>query len=297
MWVFCQTRASNYSQESSASWIQEGPPDKSLSALRKARNDAQQIAWWCTDDYLLNLCQVIQLSTDCGNICAMYDGMKKAFGPSATMIAPLKSTTGDIITDWGKQMESWAEHYQELYSWENTISDSAVKGTSTLPILEELDIPPSVEELRKAINSLACGKAPGKDGIPPEFIKTGKQTALLHHLHELLLQCWEERTVPKDMHNANIITLYKNKGDCSDCNNYHGISFLSIVGKTFAHMVLNRLQVLTKYVYPEEQGGFRAGRLTINMIFSLCQLQEKCHKQRQPLHHVYQPDQDFWLGQ
>ena len=170
-------------------------------------------------------------------------------------------------------MERWAEHYQELHSRESTVTDSAVKSTCTLPILEELDVPPSVEELSKAINSLACGKAPGKDGIPPEVIKAGKQTALLHHLHELLLQCWEEGTVPQDMCDANIITLYKNKGDC---NNYHGMSLLSIVGKAFAHVVLNRLQVLAECFYPEVQCGFRAGRLTIDMIFSLCQLQEKC---------------------
>ncbi|XP_037774604.1 uncharacterized protein LOC119571296, partial [Penaeus monodon] len=66
--------------------------------------------------------------------------------------------------------------------------------------MEELDAPPSVDELSKAIDSLACGKAPGKDGIPPEVIKVGKKTALLHHLHQLLQQCWEEGTVPQEMH-------------------------------------------------------------------------------------------------
>ena len=85
------------------------------------------------------------------------------------------------------------------------------------------------------------------------------------------------------MRDANIVTLYKNKGDCSDCNNYRGISLLSIVGKVFARVALNRLQKLASRVYPESQYGFRAGRSTVDMIFSLRQLQEKCREQKQPL--------------
>ena len=138
------------------------PSEKSLVALRKARNNVQGIAWCCANEYWLNLWQGIQLFADCSNICAMHDGMTKAFGLCATRIAPLKSTTGDIINDWGKQMERWVEHYQELYSRESTVTDSAVRSTCTLNILEELDIPPAVEEQSKANNHLACGKAPEK---------------------------------------------------------------------------------------------------------------------------------------
>lgn len=90
--------------------------------------------------------------------------------------------------------------------------------------------------------------------------------------------------MPQDMRDANIITLYKNKGERSDCNNYRGISLLSIVGKTFARVVLNRLQLLAERVYPEAQCGFRAERSTIDMIFSPRQLQEKCREQRRPLY-------------
>ena len=43
--------------------------------------------------------------------------------------------------------------------------------------------------------------------------------------------CWEKRLCPQDMRDATIITLYKSKGDSRDCNNYRGISHLSIVGK------------------------------------------------------------------
>ena len=73
--------------------------DYTLFALRKARNDVQRIARRCANDNWLNLFQSIQLSADCGNIRAMYDSIKKAFGRSATKTAPLKSAAGDIITD------------------------------------------------------------------------------------------------------------------------------------------------------------------------------------------------------
>ena len=96
--------------------------------------------------------------------------------------------------------------------------------------MTELDTEPTEDDLSKAIDSLKHGKAPGKDAIPLEVIKHGK-SALLHHLRVLLLLCWKEGTVPQDMRYANILTLYKNKGDRSDCNNYRGISLLSVVGK------------------------------------------------------------------
>ena len=69
----------------------------------------------------------------------------------------------------------------------------------------------------------------------------------------------------------------------SDCNNYRGISLLSIIGKVFARVTLTRLQSLASQVYPKSQCGFRAGRFTVDMIFSLRKLQEKCQEQQQPL--------------
>ena len=64
---------------------------------------------------------------------------------------------------------------------------------------------------------------------------------------------------------------------------YRAISLLSIVGKVFAWVTLTRLRSLASQVYPESQCGFRAGRSTVGMIFSLRQLQEKCREQQQPL--------------
>ena len=75
------------------------PSAKTLAALRKARNDTQWIARQCANDYWSKNFNSIQVFSVCGNSCAIYGGMKKAFGPKAIKVAPLKSASGDIITD------------------------------------------------------------------------------------------------------------------------------------------------------------------------------------------------------
>ena len=38
------------------------------------------------------------------------------------------------------------------------MTDTAVENTCPLPVMEELDDPPTIEELSKAIDSIASGK-------------------------------------------------------------------------------------------------------------------------------------------
>ena len=90
--------------------------------------------------------------------------------------------------------------------------------------------------------------------------------ALLQLLYELLCLCWGEGSVPQDLRNATIVTLYKNKGNRSDCNNYRWISLLSITGKVYACFLLTSLQIIMDHVYPESQCGFRAGKSSTNMM-------------------------------
>lgn len=258
------------------------PTRDNLFKLRKARNDSQRIARQCINEYWLELSQDIQRAADSGNIRKMYEGIKKAIGPTPTKTAPLKSLSGDLITDKEKQLQRWVEHYAELYSRLNTVRPSVFEALEQLPTLNELDNTPTLEELSHAIDQLTPGKAPGNDSIPPDLLKKCK-SSLLVPIHNIMVKCWSEGAVPQDMRDAKIVTLFKNKGERSDCNNYRGISLLSIVGKVIARVMLVRLQVLAELVYPESQCGFRKNRSTIDMVFSLRQLQEKCREQHQPL--------------
>ena len=125
------------------------------------------------------------------NIKAMYDGIKLALGPKQKKTAPLKSATGEMIQDREQQMERWVEHYTELYARENVITEDTLNAIECLPELEELDEldrEPTTDELSEALDSLTSGKAPGKDCIPAEVLKSCKET-LITELHEILCLC------------------------------------------------------------------------------------------------------------
>ena len=172
------------------------------------------------------------------------------------------------------------EHYSDLYSRENSVSPSALDAVECLPTMEELDTEPILEQ---GYRQLGLWQGPWQQRDPPDLLKHCK-TALLHSLHALLCRCWQEGAAPQDMRDGKIITLFKNKGERSDCNNYRGISLFSVIGKVFAKVILIRLQKLAERVYPESQCAFRDGRSTIHMVFSLRQLQEKCRELQVPLY-------------
>jgi len=75
-------------------------------------------------------------------------------------------------------------------------------------------------------------------------------------------KCWLSQSVPQGFKDEKITTLYKNKGERGDCNNYCGISLLSITGKMFVKILLKRLQQVADTIYPESQCGFRAQLFT-----------------------------------
>ena len=53
------------------------------------------------------------------------------------------------------------------------------------------------------------------------------------------------------MRDANVVTLYQNKGERGECNDYRAMSLLNIVGKLLAEVMLMNLQVLAERLYED----------------------------------------------
>ena len=120
------------------------------------------------------------------------------------------------------------------------MQESSLADIPQVDVKLELDDPPTSEEIKKATMQLKVGKSPGIDGIPAEVYQQGGE-AVLDKLQDLFTNCWENGTLPQDLRDAVIVSLYKNKGEKSDCSNYRGTTLLSIAGKILARALLNRL--------------------------------------------------------
>lgn len=59
------------------------------------------------------------------------------------------------------------------------------------------------------------------------------------------------------------------KGDLSNCDTWRGISLLSVSSKIFTHILMNIIKKGAESRLRIEQAGFRAGRNTMNQIFTL----------------------------
>ncbi len=151
----------------------------------------------------------------------------------------------------------------------------------------ELADPLTSAETAKALQQTTSGKAPGGDGLPADIYKRGGM-ALVEKLTSLYQVIWRKGEVPKVFKDASIVHIYKRKGDRASCDKHPGISLLSIAGKILARIILNRLiSHVAENAVPKFQCGFRTGRGTCDMIFAICQLQEKCREENKGLYMVF----------
>ena len=77
-----------------------------------------------------------------------------------------------------------------------------------------------------------------------------------------------------NVHDALLVAVPK-KGDLSLCDNWRGINLLDVMGKLFARVINDRLQLVVEEVISGTQCGFRTGRGCVDMIFCVHQLVEK----------------------
>ena len=100
------------------------------------------------------------------------------------------------------------------------------------------------------------------------------------------MKIWEEETLPREWTEGIICPIYK-KGDRMLCSNYRPITLLNVVYKIYTILINNKLSKAVEDKLEECQMGFRTNRSTIDNLFIIRQIIEKCHEFNIELHNVF----------
>ncbi|UYV77476.1 K02A2.6-like [Cordylochernes scorpioides] len=128
------------------------------------------------------------------------------------------------------------------------------------------------EEIGREIRDLKNNKASGPDDIPNEIIKVlpDSYMGLLEQFYNRALIMGHYPTI----WTKSIIHPIFKSGDKDNPSNYRGIALISNLSKLFTTILRSRLNewVERRNVIPENQAGFRRGRSSVDLIFTLTTL-------------------------
>ena len=86
------------------------------------------------------------------------------------------------------------------------------------------------------------------------MLKAGR-AVVVKWLHRIMSLAWDNGQVPEDWRRAVIVPVHK-KGSNMKCENYRGISLLSIPSKVYARILDERTRSVTESKVLEAQGVF-----------------------------------------
>ena len=109
---------------------------------------------------------------------------------------------------------------------------------------------------------------PGIDGVLNEHIKSTVNIMLPIYV-KLFDIVFDTGVIPESWLTGNILSIYKNKGNTQNPENYRPITLLSCLGKVFTAIIYNRLNDYSnvKHIISDVQTGFRKGFSTSDNIF------------------------------
>ena len=144
----------------------------------------------------------------------------------------------------------------------------------------------SNRDLKRHISAEKRKGSRNLQNFPGKMLKYGEPltSSAFLPLFELI---WNTEEIPENWRRGIILPLYKGKGDRSECGNYRDIILLSVPGKVFARVLLERMRPIIHAKRRSEQSGITSGRSTVDRILALCVLAQTRQEYRQPLYAAY----------
>ncbi|KAI4807948.1 hypothetical protein KUCAC02_027720, partial [Chaenocephalus aceratus] len=195
---------------------------------QRIRREVQRATRVMQNEWWTKKAHEIQSFADKNDMHNFYNAVKKIYGPISRCITPLKTADGlTVLKDQHSILLRWAEHFGTLLNQDSDADPTVLDDLPTLPPMHNLDQPPTFLEVQSAIRSLKNNKSPGNDNISAELLKQGGYLCT-RALHKYITEVWADEIVPQQWRDANVVTIYKNKGDKAVCGNSRGISLLAV---------------------------------------------------------------------
>jgi hypothetical protein len=230
------------------------PSELHRNQFRRLRGYAQTEIRRLKNQWWSSKAEQLQSFIDRNDYASFFGGLKQVYGPTIRGQTTLLDTNGTtLLVDSRAVMQRWHSHFSELLNRPSSADIAWFSQLPQEPPILILDDPPTLVEVGIAIKQIHAGRAPGSDEIRPElFHALGIHG--LQRLHNLFLLVWDAGSVPQEWKDARLVTIFKNKGSRTDPGNFRGISLLSIAGKIFARVLLNRLNLhISERIAPESQ--------------------------------------------
>ena len=181
---------------------------------------------------------------------------------------------GTLLTDKVRILKRWARFFGPLLTTESSKLNPIINALfPQRPLAPSLGDEPTMADTTAVIRGMPNWKAVGLDYLPAELLKID-YPEFIRYCHNILVNVWRTGDVPQQWKDATIKVLHRK--DRSHCNKHRGIPLVAHSGNFLLKMVASRLSNYCEAegILPEEQGGFRPARSTVDMLFVVRRLQE-----------------------
>ena len=203
---------------------------------------------------------------------------------------PVYSEDETLVYDTGGKLQVWRRYYDRLLTDQTGHSRDAEYWRGLFPGPAAAELPGlndqiSWPELNQALGKLKAGKAPGRDGVPPEFYKLAfekddealfadePQSAFGQVILFIARELWASGSIPDKWNEAWLVSILK-KGDPKRLTNYRGISLLVVIVKLVTIVISTRISeaLEDRGWFIPQQAGFRTREECLGHVCALYEI-------------------------
>ena len=278
--------------------------DSAFRALRKACKKLRETIQAAEDGYLEVYACELEDFIAAGDLRGWYGHLKGGWKLQGKILGSaqyIRDENRKLLRKRADIRARWRRYFTSLLNTTSAaLNRTIIEGLSQKPTALSFGDPPVVSETKKALRSMANGKAMGPDELPTELLKLGLSDSyhkILLAFHDIIVAVWMTGEVPQEWKDATIKVLHKKK-DRTECSNYRGLPLVAHAGKVLLKIVANRLDDFCGEagILPEKQCGFRPQRSTTDMMFVVCRLQDGTDKKHFPRDLLHRSGKSIELG-